>query len=141
VDRGDKPVLGGRVQFKGRAVEKLVEGLPRKPWTQFVKCSDENFLEQRRVHIDPFGYVHVCQGITMGNMKEKPLSQLFADFDLKRHPICAPLLDGGPAELVRRYGVEHEEGYVDECHLCYSARLRLKERFPDVLSPDQAYGG
>jgi hypothetical protein len=128
------------VQFKGRAVAKLVEGLPRKPWAQLVKCSDENFLDQRRVHIDPFGYVHVCQGIALGNMKATPLSQLLADFDPQRHPICAPLLVGGPAELVRRYGVEHEKGYVDECHLCYSARLRLRRRFPDFLSPDQVYG-
>ena len=140
VERGGKPVLGGRVQFKGRAVEKLVEGLPRRPWTQFVKCSDEDFLKQSRVHIDPFGYVHVCQGITLGNLREKPLSQLFAEFDPERHPICAPLLKGGPAELVRRYGVDHEEGYVDECHLCYSARLRLRKRFPDLLAPDQVYG-
>lgn len=136
-----RPVVEGRVQFKGRAVEKLVEGLPRKPWTQFVKCLDEDFLKQSRVHVDPFGYVHVCQGITMGNMRQTPLSQLIAGFEPERHPICAPLLMGGPAELVRRYGVEHDEGYVDECHMCYSARLRLRERFPDFLAPDQMYGG
>lgn len=135
-----RPVVEGRVQFKGRAVEKLVEGLPRKPWTQFVKCLDEDFLKQSRVHVDPFGYVHVCQGITMGNMRQTPLSQLIAGFEPEKHPICAPLLVGGPAELVRRYGVEHDEGYVDECHLCYSARLRLRQRFPEVLAPDQIYG-
>jgi MoaA/NifB/PqqE/SkfB family radical SAM enzyme len=135
-----RPVVEGRVQFKGRAVEKLVEGLPRKPWTRFNKCLDEDFSNQSRVHVDPFGYVHVCQGITMGNMKQTPLSRLLVTFDPERHPICGPIMKGGPAELVRRYGVEHEEGYVDECHLCYSARLRLRKRFPEFLAPDQMYG-
>lgn len=135
-----KPVVEGRVQFKGRAVEKLAQGLPTKPWTEFGKCLEEDFSNQSRVHIDPFGYVHVCQGITIGNMKQTPLSDLFVRFDPKSHPICGPILRGGPAELVREYHVEHEEGYVDECHLCYSARLRLRKRFSEVLAPDQMYG-
>jgi MoaA/NifB/PqqE/SkfB family radical SAM enzyme len=135
-----KPVVEGKVMFKGRAVEKLTAGLPTKPWTEFVKCKDEDFSRQSRVHVDPFGYVHVCQGITIGNMKETPLSKLLVDFEPEKHPICGPLLRGGPAGLVQEYGVEHAEGYVDECHLCYSARLKLRKRFPDMLAPDQMYG-
>jgi MoaA/NifB/PqqE/SkfB family radical SAM enzyme len=135
-----KPVVAGCVQFKGRAVEKLSEGLPRRPWTEFNECSDEDFVNPGRVHIDPFGYVHLCQGVTMGDMKKTPLRDLIADYDPEKHPICAPLLRGGPAELVRMYDVEHEEAYVDECHLCYSARLRLRDRFPEILAPDVVYG-
>jgi len=134
-----KPVVEGRVLFKGRAAEKLVEGLPRKTWTEFDKCLDEDFSNQSRVHIDPFGYVHVCQGITIGNMKQTPLPRLLTDFDPETHPICGSILRGGPAELVREYRVKHEEKYVDECHLCYSARLNLRKKFPDVLAPDQMY--
>jgi len=135
-----KPVVGGRVQFKGRAVEKLVEGLPTKPWTEFDKCVDEDFSNQGRVHVDPFGYVHVCQGITIGNMKQASLKELFAGFNPEKHPVCGPILRGGPAELTRKYHVEHEEEYVDECHLCYSTRLKLRDRFPDILAPDLVYG-
>ena len=135
-----KPVVGGRVQFKGRAVEKLVEGMPTRPWTEFDKCSDEDFSNQGRVHIDPFGYVHVCQGITIGNMKHTPLTKLLANFDPEKHPICAPILRGGPAELAREYRVEHKEEYVDECHLCHSTRLKLREKFPNILAPNQMYG-
>jgi len=135
-----RPVVEGKVQFKGRAVEKLAAGLPTRPWTEFVKCVDEDFSKQSRVHVDPFGYVHVCQGITIGNMRQTPLSRLLVDFEPEAHPICGPLLRGGPAGLVREYGVEHGEGYVEECHLCYSARLRLRARFPEVLAPDQMYG-
>lgn len=135
-----KPVVEGRVLFKGRAAEKLVEGLPRRTWTEFGKCLDEDFSNQSRVHIDPFGYIHVCQGITIGNMKQTPLPKLLTDFDPETHPICGPILRGGPAELVREYRVKHEEKYVDECHLCYSARLNLRKKFSDVLAPDQMYG-
>ena len=134
-----KPVVKGRVLFKGRAAEKLVEGLPRKTWTEFDKCLDEDFSNQGRIHIDPFGYVHVCQGITIGNMKQTPLPKLLIDFDPETHPICGPILRGGPAELVREYRVKHEEKYVDECHLCYSTRLNLRKKFPDVLAPNQMY--
>ncbi len=135
-----KPVVGGKVQFKGRAVEKLVDGLPTTPWTAFDKCLDEDFTNQGRVHVDPLGYVHVCQGVTIGNMKKKSLTRVFQDFDPQRHPICGPLLEGGPAELVRKYHVQHEEGYVDECHLCYCARTELRAKFPELLAPDQMYG-
>lgn len=135
-----KPVVEGRVQFKGRAVEKLVADLPRQPWSGFDRCLDEDFSNQSRVHIDPFGYIHVCQGITIGNMNHTPLSQLLTTFEPERHPVCAPILRGGPAELARRYNIGHEEGYVDECHLCYSTRLRLRDTFPEILAPDQVYG-
>jgi len=134
------PVKEGAVLFKGRPVEKLVKGLPRIPWQKFDKCRDEDFSNQKRVHIDPYGYVHLCQGITMGNMKKTPLHLLFEQFDPQRHPICRPILKGGPAELVRTYHVDHEKGYVDECHLCYSTRVKLRRKFPEILAPDQMYG-
>ncbi|MCK4313690.1 hypothetical protein KAW04_02880, partial [Candidatus Bathyarchaeota archaeon] len=81
-----------------------------------------------------------CQGITMGNMKKTLLSALFETFNPYTHPICGPILKGGPAELVRQYHIKHEEGYVDECHLCYCTRLKLRKMFPEILAPDQIYG-
>lgn len=135
-----EPVREGAVLFKGRPAEKLTEGLPRRPWQELDKCLDEDFSNQKRVHIDPFGYVHVCQGITIGNMKKTALHLLFEQFDPYEHPVCGPILEGGPAELVRKYHVDHEEGYVDECHLCYSARVKLRKMFPNILAPDQMYG-
>jgi MoaA/NifB/PqqE/SkfB family radical SAM enzyme len=134
------PVRNGAVLFKGRPAEKLIEGLPKRPWQEFDKCLDEDFSDQKRVHIDPFGYVHVCQGITIGNMKKTSLARLFKRFDPYTHPICGSILSGGPVELVRKYHVDHDEGYVDECHLCYSARLKLRNMFPETLAPNQMYG-
>jgi hypothetical protein len=50
-------------------------------------------------------------------------------------------LSGGPAELVRAYDLQLKENFADACHLCYTARLSLRERFGEILGPDQVYGG
>jgi hypothetical protein len=65
---------------------------------------------------------------------------IMAGYDPDEHPIVGPLLAGGPAELIRRYDLSHQDRYADHCHLCYSARCALRQRFPDVLTPDQMYG-
>ena len=135
-----KPVLKGKVMFKGRAIEKLAANLEGKPWTEFNKCLDEDFDNQTRIHIDPFGYVHVCQGITIGNINQSSLKEIISNFEPKKHPICGPLLKGGPAQLLNDYKIALEGDFVDECHLCYLARLKLRNIFPDILQPDQVYG-
>ena len=134
------PVVEGGAMLKGRAVEKLIEGLPRRPWDEFTKCPFEDLENPGRVHVDPFGHVHLCQGLSMGNMWETPLAELVRSYDAIKHPICAPLVRGGPAELARHYGLEHEDGYVDACHFCYLMRKALISQFPDYLAPGQVYG-
>ena len=37
------PIVGGSVQFRGRAVAEFSSGLPRRPWTEFNECPDEDF--------------------------------------------------------------------------------------------------
>jgi hypothetical protein len=138
-DKGE-PVIGGNVKLRGRAVEKLTEGLPRKRWDQLTSCPHEELENPQRVHIDAYGNVHICQGLSMGNMWETTLSELLRDYQAQSHPICGPLVKGGPAALAREYGVEHEEEYVDECHFCYAVRSALLDRFPEYLTPRQVYG-
>jgi organic radical activating enzyme len=135
-----QPVIGGGAMFRGRAVEKLTEGLPRRPWEELTECPYEALQDPGRVHLDPYGHVHLCQGLSMGNMWETSLATLVQGYKPGAHPICGPLLEGGPAELARRYQVEHEETYVDECHFCYATRLALLDRFPRYLAPRQVYG-
>jgi MoaA/NifB/PqqE/SkfB family radical SAM enzyme len=138
--RHGKVVTGGDIMFRGRAAKKLVRGMPRRPWSSFDRCFDEDLRDPKRVHIDPFGHVHMCNGISIGNFRERPLSRILRDYDPEADPICGPLLRGGPAELVRTYRVPHGPAYVDECHLCDDARRKLRERFPEILAPDQVYG-
>ena len=138
-DKG-APVVGGGVMFRGRAVEKLVGGLPRRRWQEFTECPYEDLEKPKRVHLDPYGNVHLCQGLSMGNMWEISLSKLVEEYDADWHPISGPLVRGGPALLAEEYGVEHDDKYVDACHLCYLVRLALVDRFPQYLAPRQVYG-
>ena len=61
-------------------------------------------------------------------------------YNPRAHPICGPLLEGGPAELARLYEVQIEPEYVDACHLCFHTRRGLVDKFPDYLGPKQVYG-
>jgi hypothetical protein len=92
------------------------------------------------VHVDPLGNIHICQGIILGNLFSQPLSHICEAYDPDLHPVTGPLLHGGPAELVRRYGLAHQENYADACHLCYTSCQALRTRFPQALGPDQMYG-
>lgn len=134
------PVVGGGAMFRGRAVEKLTKNLPFRPWEELCECPYEDLISPSRVHIDSYGNVQICQGISMGNMWRTPLSELVFKYRSNDHPICAPLLRGGPAELAKELGVVPETGYIDECHFCYLARKAIIDKFPDYLSPKQVYG-
>jgi len=129
------------VVFRGRAAQRLAARADTHPWEQFTECPFEDLREPGRVHVDPLGHVHICQGITLGNLFERPLAELFAGYDPAAHPVTGPLLDGGPAELLRRYDLPCRGNYCDACHLCDTARRALRPRFPAVLAPDQMYGG
>lgn len=135
-----EPVESGPIMFKGRAAVTLVEGVARRPWREFTECPHEKLDDPGRVHVDHLGNLHLCQGVTMGSLFERPLAEIVATYDPQAHPIVEPLLAGGPAALVERYGLPHEETYVDACHLCYLAREMLRERFPEYLGPGQMYG-
>ncbi len=131
---------GAAVMYRGRAIEKLVPRSSKKRWETFTECPHEDFHEPGRVHLDPLGNLHVCQGISIGNLFEKPLTQICAEYDADSHPICGPLMNGGPVALVTEYGLSHGSDYADACHLCYEARTKLRARMPEVLGPDQMYG-
>ncbi|MEW5721379.1 MAG: radical SAM protein, partial [Chloroflexota bacterium] len=124
-----EPVVGGGVMFRGRAVEKLIADLPRVAWDEFGECPHEELEKPGRVHIDAYGNVHLCQGLCLGNAWQTPLASLIEDYRADAHPIVAPLLRGGPAQLVRAFDLPHEDAYVDACHLCYRARQALLDRF------------
>jgi hypothetical protein len=140
-DAAGQPAPGEyAVRFRGRAAEQLADRAPQQPWSRFDECPYENLRNPGRVHIDPLGYVHVCQGISIGNLSATPLSKICGEYDPEAHPVVGPLLRGGPAQLVRDFGIAHDERYGDACHLCYAARRTLRPRLQDVLAPDQMYG-
>jgi len=130
----------GSVLYRGRAAEKLAPLIRHKPWEMFDACPWEDLRQPERVHVDAIGNLHVCQGLSMGNLLEVPLKRIMQSYDPDAHPVIGPLLAGGPAELVRQYALEGGKGCADACHLCYRSRSKLREIFPGVLTPSQMYG-
>ncbi len=134
------PVVGGGGMLRGRAAEKLVEDLPTRPAEELTDCPYEDLESPGRVHLDAFGHVHLCQGLSLGNLWETPLSELVAAYDATEHPISGPLVRGGPPALAREYGVDVGTRFVDECHYCFLVRKALRERFDKYLAPPLVYG-
>ncbi len=134
------------VMYRGRAAEKLAPRATGHPWESFDSCPHEDLREPGRVHLDPLGNIHICQGISIGNIFETPLIEICENYNADDHPICGLLLSGGPAALVSEYNLPHTSPsggashYADACHLCYMARTALRTRFPQYLNPDQMYG-
>lgn len=139
-ERGGNPVVGGGVLFKGRAADKLIAGLPRHDYKEFDKCPHEELAAPKRVHIDPYGFVHICQGIVIGNVFKKRLKAIMADYVPEKNPIIGPLLKGGPAWLAESFGFDTSGGFVDHCHLCFETRRALLDRYPECIAPRQVYG-
>ncbi len=137
---GQLPSGKSQVMYRGRAAVKLAGGVEKHSWQQFTACPHEDLRDPGRVHLDPLGNLHICQGLVLGNCFQTSLSEICDRYDPEAHPIAGPLLKGGPAELVRHYAAPHEENYADACHLCYAARLALRSRFPQILAPGQMYG-
>ena len=127
------------VMFRGRATHTLAHLVEGRPWCAFDSCPHENLLNPSRVHVDAAGFVHLCQGLAAGRFDDN-LGHLCSGDSLKRHPVVGKLARGGPARLVREYGLDLHDLYADACHLCYEARKLLRGRFAGYLGPDRMYG-
>jgi len=130
----------GSVRYRGRAAEKLAPLVMHRSWKTFDACPWEDLRQPERVHVDSLGNLHICQGLSMGNVLATPLKQIMEGYVPEAHPVIGPLLRGGPAELVGQFGLEHGKGYADACHLCYQSRRLLRARYPEFLTPPEMYG-
>jgi MoaA/NifB/PqqE/SkfB family radical SAM enzyme len=128
------------VMFRGRAAAVLAPPHMSHPWESLGACPHEDLRDPGRVHVDPLGNLHICQGLSIGNLFERSLRDICEGYDPGAHPICSLLLEGGPAALVSEFSLAHRGAYADACHLCYEARALLRPRFPQLLTPDQMYG-
>jgi hypothetical protein len=142
---GPREIGGAKVgvydlMYKGRAAVQLTSEAPPVSWDTLTKCPYEDLVTPKRVHVDPFGYVHVCHGVAIGNAWRRPFSTIIEDYAPHEHPIVDPLARGGPVALVEAFEVPHEREYADACHLCYATRCVLRPSFPEILAPDEMYG-
>ena len=101
--RQGAPITNGDIVFRGRAAHGLEQDQATWLWSSFDECPHEDLEDPYRIHVDMYGEVQVCQGISIGNMEQRSLADIFEAYDPQAHPITGPLIEGGPAELVRRY--------------------------------------
>lgn len=134
------PSINRPLRFQGRSSETLAKGVPLSSWKKFTHCPLGSLIAPNQVFIDAYGNVQICPGINIGNAWETPLANLVTAYKAADHPFYGPISQGGPVLLSEAYGFVHGVGYVDSCHLCYTIRQQLRERFPDYLAPRQVYG-
>lgn len=133
-----------QVMYRGRAAHCLADAstVARAAADALTACPHEQLDSPDRVHIDPFGHIHLCQGLTMGQQARDgaTLRRTIENYQPSTHPVVGPLLRGGPLELRRHYGIDLGDEYADACHLCYAVRRALRPRLPGYLAPGHVYG-
>jgi hypothetical protein len=94
------------------------------------------------VWIDCYGNVMVCYGIIIGNLYEKEMKQILAEYNQYENDIVNRLIEGGPRNLfllAQEKGWQHTGYFFDKCDMCFQSRKYLKDFFPDTLGPDECY--
>ena len=137
---GQLPYGLSSIMYRGRAAAKLIPHADLHSWNIFTECPHEDLNDPGRIHVDPFGFLHICQGISIGNIFQSNLSTICDEYEVLKHPITGPIHRGGPVQLVKHYNLPHNDEYADACHMCDHMRRLLRVHFPDWLVPDQAYG-
>lgn len=118
-------------RFAGRAADHLGDLFASQPAEAF---SDANclgsFLGAKGVHIDPHGNVFsgTCSGITLGDVNDKPLEEIWRQFDPLADTLVGTLCRKGPCGLLEKaesLGYRRLAAYADKCHLCTHIRQFL----------------
>ncbi len=104
------------------------------------------FLGAKGVHIDPYGNVFsgTCSGITLGNINERPLEEIWRQFHPRQNPFIQTLCEKGPYGLVGQassLGYKQLPAYAGKCHLCTHIRGFLfgKGLMRPTVGPAECY--
>jgi len=98
-------------------------------------CAGDPILENALTNpecitIEPSGEVDICWNLTIGNAKEKPLSQIILEYDWRKNPTIRTLVEEGPMGLIRVSGKSktrfQKNRYLNKCHLCIEIRKTNK---------------
>jgi len=99
--------------------------------------------EMWEIHIDPYGNIQTCCGIILGSAHRTPLPDLMKT-GFMRSELVRIVYEEGPfglLELACRLGYSPKAGYPQKCNLCWEVRRFLRPYYPDILGPDEIYGG
>jgi len=147
-DLQDVQIYQGSSRMVGRAADELRPHAAVQPGS-LDQCVVPGWLGAdircpSTVEIHPGGWVNLCAGIALGNIRHRSLDLILDEYDPHTHPIVGPLVREGPLGLLalaERHGYVSEASYVDACHLCYRVRRFLHPYYPDDLAPAHVYVG
>ena len=115
-------------RFTGRGAGQLGDLFAKTPIEALrgQNCKSA-FLSSKGVHIDPYGNVFsgLCSGIIIGNVEEKPLEKIWAEFDPSEMDLVGQLFEGGPAgvaEKIANSRYKTKTMYAGKCHFCNNLR-------------------
>jgi organic radical activating enzyme len=134
-------------RFTGRAAGTLAEKVASVPTekTCSLNCKSD-FLGAKSVHVDPYGNIFsgTCSGIIIGNVGDRPLDEIWEQFDPSNSEFVAALFKSGPVGLLEQAqtnGYKKADRYADKCHLCTSVRQLLfaKGLHKSTIGPADCY--
>ncbi|GEM_PF-3276673 len=136
-----------------------IPGVERSPFTRWVQpvgrsARDQEILEKipfrggdtgrcptmppfGRLGIDPDGNLICCDGTVLTSVERF----LKDGLDLQYNIPVNILLEEGPAGLARLAGLpdDDDQKFRNQCHLCYEARTKLRDQYPEYLAPGCFY--
>jgi MoaA/NifB/PqqE/SkfB family radical SAM enzyme len=135
------------IKLTGRSSERLSAVFADKSIDQITKKNcDHSFMCSKGVHIDPYGNVFcgICSGITVGNVNEKSLVDIWKDYDPTSLPFVSGLVKGSPVALLDEaveMGFKIKSKYAGKCHLCCDMRQFFfdNKHYHPVISPAECY--
>jgi len=136
-------------RFTGRAGGELAELVASEPIESLASMNCKSaFLGAKGVHIDPFGNVFngTCSGIIVGNVRQRPLEEIWKQFEPAKSEFVRTLFNHGPAGLLDRaekLGYKKARVYAGKCHLCTSIRQFFFDNGLEksVVGPGECYSG
>lgn len=128
----------------GSALQRGLQ--PHKgPCEALCTCLGPNTgLQPRMVYIDPYGNVQICYGLTIGNLRDTPLSEIVGSYSPQNHPFLKELDEKGVegvVELARSRGDKRPEAFSGKCDACFQSRKALRSTYPELLRPHECYPG
>jgi MoaA/NifB/PqqE/SkfB family radical SAM enzyme len=135
------------VTTTGRAAESLLEHYRLKRPRRKSVCRPPDYIggswdELHGLEIDPHGWIMICPGLSLGNVGDRPLSELLQWYAEDGNVLWQSLRENGAfglLDLALDRGYRPRSRYADICHMCYHVRKYLQPYFQANLAPIDCY--
>lgn len=135
------------VTFIGRAAQELSDYHQPRKLKAAQRCKPPSYIggsfdEPQGLEIDPYGWVMICPGFSLGNAHQQPLAKLVEQYGNSGNTLWRIFRKKGPAgllDLAQEKGYNQRALHASDCHLCYEVRKFLQPYYPEHLAPAGCY--